>query len=247
MTDYKEYQFTRKEKIYEMFRTFVILCLTGMLFFGSLSGAVVLLPAGIFVMRDRREKKRKERLSSLRNDFKDFVVSFASSIQAGYTMEQSVLIGMEDLKRMYPKGGRAMLDELFWIHQQLKLQIPCDELFAGLAERSGLEEIRSFAVVLGVGRKQGGNLVQITRRTAEHINKKIQVQMEMEQTVAGKRMEKNIMFFMPYFMILYLRLTNASYMEILFTTLAGHIIMLLCLILLWAADRWAEHLVKIQL
>ena len=247
MRDYNTYHFTGKERMYELLRVFAILCFTGILFFESLAGVAVLLPAGFVLIKDRREKKKEERLSELRSDFKEFVISFAASIQAGYTMEQAVMIGMEDLRRMYPKGSRPMIEELVWIHQQLKLQIPCDELFAGLAERTGMEEIRSFAVVLGVGRRQGGNLVQITRRTAEHINKKIQVQMEMEQTVAGKKMEKNIMFVMPYFMILYLRLTNPSYMEILFSGMAGHILMMVCLILLCVADQWAEHLVKIEL
>lgn len=247
MTDYSVYRFTRKEWIYETIRMMAVLCFTGLLFFESLFSVLILLPAGVFLMRDRRDKKREDRLSRLRSDFKEFVTSFSASVQAGYTMEQSVEIGMEDLRRMYPEGERAMIEELSWIHQQLKLQIPCDELFANLAERTGLEEIRSFAVVLGIGRRQGGNLVQITRRTAEHINKKIQVQMEMEQTVAGRLMEKNIMFVMPYFMVLYLRVTNASYMEILFDGLTGHGLMLFCLILLCAADKWAESIVKIKL
>ena len=187
------------------------------------------------------------RLVNLRNDFKEFVISFSASVQAGFTMEQSVGIGMEDLRRMHADKNRSMLKELGWIRQQMKLQTSCDELFANLAERTGMEEVRSFSVVLGIGRKQGGNLVQITRRTAEHISKKIQVQMEMEQTIAGRMMEKNIMFAMPYFMLLYLRMTNPSYMEPLFSNIIGRIVMLVCLILLWVANKWAERIVKIEL
>ena len=246
MIDYNVYHFTKKEWVQEMIRALAVIGFTGFLFFESVIGIVILLPAVAYLMKERKEKKKAERLFFLRSDFKEFVSSFASSIQAGYTIGQAVQIGIDDLKRMYPREDRAMIRELTWIHQQLKLQIPCDELFAGLAERTGLEEVRSFAVVLGIGRKQGGNLVRITRRTAEHINRKIQVQMEMEQAVAGKMMEKNIMFLMPYFMILYLRLTNGTYMEVLFTSLTGHILMLACLLLLWAADKWAEHIVKIQ-
>jgi len=247
MVDYSIYHFSKKEWIYELVRAVLLLGFTGMLFFESVIGTVLLMPAIFLLIKDRKEKKREERLAGLRGDFKEFVTSFSSSVSAGYTMEQAVGIGMEDLKRMYPDQERPLIEELSLILHQLKLQIPCDELFAGLAERTGMEEIRSFSVVLGIGRKQGGNLIQITRRTAEHINRKIQVQMEMEQAVAGRMMEKKIMFVMPYFMILYLRITNPSYMEILYEGLTGRFVMLFCLVLIWIGDKWAEHIVKIQI
>lgn len=245
MTDYNVYHFTKKELSYEILRAGILVGVTGVLFLNSMVISLLLLPAGVLVIRERKERKRIERLFNLRNDFKEFVISFSASIQAGFTMEQSVIIGMDDLCRMYPNKKRNLIKELEWIHQQMKLQISCDELFANLAERTGMEEIRSFSVVLGIGRKQGGNLVRITKRTADHISKKIQVEMEMEQTIAGRMMEKNIMFVMPYFMVLYLRMTNPYYMKILFSSMTGHIVMLSCLFLLWIADKWAEHIVKI--
>jgi len=247
MTDYNVYRFTKKEWICESVRALIIISFTGMLFFESIIGMLLLLPAVFFLMKDRKEKKMEERIIRLRNDFKEFVISFSSSVQAGYTMEQSVKIGVEDLKRLYPKQEREMIKELTWIYEQLKLQIPCEELFADLAGRSGIEEIRSFAVVMGIGRRQGGNLVRIARRTADHINRKVQIQMEMEQTVSGKAMEKKIMFAMPYFMVFYLRVTNASYMDVLFSNMTGHVIMLSCLILLWIANQWADRIVNIRL
>jgi tight adherence protein B len=78
------------------------------------------------------------------------------------------------------------------------------------------------------------------------MNRKIQVEMEMEQAVAGRQMEKNIMFVMPFFIVLYLRITNPDYMDILFSSMTGHLIMLTCLILLWIGDKWAEHIVNIN-
>ena len=247
MTDYSVYRFSKKEWVYETLRAIAILCFTGLLFFESPLGICLILPAGIFLIKDRNGKKREERLMELRSDFKEFVGSFSSSVQAGYTIEQSIQIGMEDLQRLYPQDKRAFVGELAWMTQQLKLQIPGDRLFEDLAKRSGIEEIRSFSVVLGIGRKQGGNLVQITRRTADHINRKIQVRMEMEQTVAGKEMEKNIMFAMPYFMLLYLRVTNPGYMDVLFSNVLGQGIMMVCLVLLWIAGKWSDHIVKIQI
>lgn len=247
MTEYDVYRFTKKEWMIETGRALVQILFTGILFFGKPLYTCFLLPAAVYLLTERKKRKKEERLSQLRGDFKEFVTSFSASVQAGYTMERSILVGMEDLKRMYPEGGRVLLSELAWMSEQLKLQVPCDTLFANLAERAGIEEIRSFSVVLGIGKRQGGNLVQITRRTADHINKKLQVQMEMEQLIAGRMMEKNIMFVMPYFMLIYLRITNGDYMEILFSDLLGQLLMFLCLILLWGAGKWADSIIRIRI
>ena len=247
MTEYSIYHFTKREMCLEICRATAITSVTGWLFFGNLVGCLLLLPTGYFLIRDRKEKKKKERLAELRRDFKEFVISFSGSVQAGYTMEQSLAIGLEDMRTLYPGEKRSLLEELEWMVGQMELQIPCDSLFADLAVRSGLEEIRSFAVVMGVGKRQGGNLVRITRGEADHINRKIQVQMEVEQTIAGRTMEKNIMFGMPFFMLLYLRLTNGAYMEVLFSTMQGHLLLAGCLLALWLSGKWAERIVDIRL
>lgn len=247
MTEYRRYDFTGKEWGLEIFRALVLTGMTGWLFFGKLWGVFLLFPASFLVIKDRREQKRKERLSELRKDFKEFVASFSNSVQAGYTMEQAIAIGLEDMQMLYPGEQHVLMEELEWMTGQMELKISGDQLFADLAVRSGLEEIRSFAVVMGIGKRQGGNLVQITRGAAEHIDKKLQVQMEVEQTIAGRNMEKNIMFMMPFFMLFYLRVTNASYMEVLFTTMQGHLLLACCLFLLCLSGKWADRITAIQL
>lgn len=246
MTDYHNYQFSKGELIWEICRAAFLTGITGWLFFGSFLGSLFLLPAGGILIKNRRVKKGEERLKMLRDDFKDFILSFSSSLQAGYTIEQAIETGREDLALIYPGQERVLPKELSWMEHQMKLKVSCETLFEDFARRSGLEEVRSFSVILTIGKRQGGNLVQITRQAAEQISRKIQVQKEVEQTVAGRVMEKNIMFCMPYFMLLYLRVTNRAYVEILFTSLWGRLIMAVSLAVLWAAGKWADKMIGIQ-
>lgn len=247
MTEYHNYIFSPKELLWEICRAFVLTGFTGWLFFGSLWGSVFLLPSSIVLIRNRKEKKREERIKMLRDDFKDFIVSFSSSLQAGYTIEQAVEIGGEDLALIYPGQERVLPRELSWMEHQMKLRVSCEVLFEDFARRSGLEEVRSFAVILSIGKRQGGNLVQITRQAAEQIAKRIQVQKEVEQTIAGRVMEKNIMFCMPYFMLFYLRVTNGAYVQILFTSFWGRVIMAVSLAMLWIAGKWADRIIGIHI
>ncbi len=247
MIDYERYYFTPKERLAEVCRATAICLFTGWLFLGSWKGSLLLLPASVLIIRETKRKKTEKRLQILRDDFKEFVISFSSSVQAGYTIEQAVLEGIDDLKRGTAAGERMMLRELEWMEQQMRLKVSCDVLFADLARRSGLEEIRSFSVVLTVGKRQGGNLVQISRKAALHIARKIQVQKEVEQTTAGRVMEKNIMACMPFFMILYLRITNGTYIGILYDSFYGKCIMATALLVFWISKRWADRIVGIRL
>ncbi len=246
MIDYQDYIFSPGELLLEICRAFILTGMTGWLFFGSLWGGMFLLPASVILIKNRKEKKCENRIKMLRDDFKDFIVSFSSSLQAGYTIEQAIATGREDLALIYPGQERVLPKELSWMEHQMKLKVSCEALFENFASRCGLEEVRSFSVILTIGKRQGGNLVQITRQAAEQISKKIQVQKEVEQTVAGRVMEKNIMFCMPYFMLFYLRVTNGAYVEVLFTSVWGRVIMAVSLIVLWIAGKWADKLIGIR-
>lgn len=245
MEEYREYRFGRKELVLELCRGSVQVIFTGILFFRSWQGCLILFPLFIWILKRRREKKKEERLSNLRLDFKETILSIAASLHAGYSLEQTLPIALEDMKRLHPGEDRPMMLELSWMLRNMELNILPEHLFADLSYRSGLEEIQSFSSVLSIVRRQGGNLVKISRETAEHISKKIQIQMEIEQMIAGKKMEKDIMVLMPYFILIYLQLTSSSYLQPLFCTIYGRVCMGICLIGIYGAQWWADRMIQI--
>lgn len=246
MYDYRNYDFDKKEWIEEILRGVLQIVFTGILFFHSRTGCLILSPLLFVIIKKRRVVKCKKRLNELRADFREVILSMAGSLHAGYSTEQAVSVALEDMNRLYPGIKRPMTEELVWMIRNLEMNVPVEKLFADLAIRSGLEEIRSFASVLSVVRKQGGNLVRISREAAEHISRKIQVQMEIEQVIAGKKLEKKIMFFMPYFILIYLQFTNSEYLQPLFCTVYGNCCMILCLAAIYGADWWADRITEIM-
>ena len=86
------------------------------------------------------------------------------------------------------------------------------------AESTGLEEAKQFAVVIEIVRSTGGNMVEILKRTMQHLKYKMDTEEEIRVLLSGKLFEKNIMLSMPFFILLYLRLANPEYVEC-FTTL----------------------------
>lgn len=245
MHDYNNFQFDWRELVPEMAVAVLRVVFTGILFFHSWIGCLALSPLALWHLSVGKNKKREKRRSELRLDFRDTVLSIASSLHAGYTIEQSVSIALEDLKRLYPGERRAMETELLWMLRKLELNVPIEQLFEDLANRSGLEEIENYATILATVKSQGGNLVRISRETAEHISQKIQMQTEIEQMIAGRKLEKDIMIRMPYFILIYLQLANREYMAVLFHNLPGVLCMAFCLAAIHGADWWSGRITEI--
>lgn len=246
MIRYDKYLFSPKEWLFESIKAVMEVVFLGMLFFRSFWGCLALVPYGVWQVFKTKEDKAKGRLACLRTEFKDVILSIAFSLQAGYAMEQTIGIARKDLERMTSRKSDFMIQELIWMERGMALGQSIDQLFLDLARRSGLREIQSYAQVLSVARKQGGNLVQISKNAAEHISKSIQVEQELDQVLAGKKMEKEIMLIMPYFILIYLQLTNGSYLDPLFEGVGGRGLMSFCLIGIFIARFWAEKIIDIR-
>ena len=73
------------------------------------------------------------------------------------------------------------------------------------AQRSGLDDVDSFANVFEVCNRKGGNLKQIVGETRSVINDKIEIEMEIQTMVAASKNELNIMMVMPFIIMLTMR------------------------------------------
>lgn len=65
-----------------------------------------------------------------------------------------------------------------------------DKLFLDMAERVDLEELYQFAQIVSIAKRSGGNLIEITTNTIEHLSQTIQIKEEIETMTAAKQMEK---------------------------------------------------------
>lgn len=247
MTDYRRYTFSKKEWIKEGGLALFEVLLLGILFFRSVYGCLLLLPYGFFILHDKKKEKLENRKKELRCDFKEVLLSIASSLQAGYPLEQTIAIAATDLKRTSKKENSSMLYELDRMEKSMELKITIEKIFEEFALRSGLEEIEHFSSVLSVAKRQGGNLVKITASGAEHIVRSIQVQSEIEQVLAGRKLEQKIMVWMPYFILIYLQVTNPSYLQPLYEGVGGRLFMAVCLLVTIAGRFWADSITKIRI
>lgn len=172
-------------------------------FLSFLFSIVCAVLCAAFAPRIYQKYKHGKMLNSLRNQFKDLLDSLSASYSAGKNTTNAFLSSEKDMLAIYGEGS-DIVREIRLINGGIGNNINIEALLADFAERSGLDDIKSFAEVFEVCNRQGGNLKKIVTETRDIIHDKIEIEMEIETILAGNKNELNIMIVMPIIVVLML-------------------------------------------
>ena len=121
-----------------------------------------------------------------------------SAVNAGYSPEHALEEAYKDLKHLY-KSDSLIMQELHYMIQQLHMNITIEKVLEDFGERTGIEDIISFAEVFATAKRTGGDLVHVIKVTSNTISDKIDIKREII-TLISKKLEANIMWaFGSYF------------------------------------------------
>ena len=129
-------------------------------------------------------------------DFRSLLESLATSYSAGKNTQGAFEDAHEDLLMIYGENA-CIVNEAEVISYGLNNGLTIEELLRNFADRSGLDEIRSFADVFESCFRTGADISQVISSTRDIINDKISVDLEIKTAMAAGRNELNIMIFMP--------------------------------------------------
>lgn len=222
-----------------------LLLLIGYLFYDKALAGLIFFPYIFFYIiksMGRYEQKRQEKLAAA---FRDGMQAVVGALAAGYSVENAFRESLAELELLY--GRKSDIYAGFCkIVNKLNLNVNLEEAFADFAEESGVEEITAFAQVLAYAKHSGGNLIAIIRDTTDSVSEKIEVKREINTIISAKRLEQNIMNFVPMGIILYMRISSGEMFAKLYAGAAGIAIMSACLAVYCAAKMIADRIVDIK-
>lgn len=203
--DYHIYKMTLWERITAAGIGVIAGVMVGYVFFNLWAVAVILSVAGaIGMQKPYKNFLQKRRLKKLLLEFKDLLETLTASYSAGQTTVQAFADARNDMEDLY--GEQAdIVTELTMINAGLLHNYNIEDLLLNFAQRSGLDDVDSFASVFEVCNRKGGNLKQIVAESRNVINDKIEIEMEIRTMVAASQNELNIMMVMPFIMMLSMR------------------------------------------
>ncbi len=242
---YDRYVFSAKEWAYITLQIIALSLILNYLFYRSIWGVLLILPAGWIYLKEQQRRKLGSLRQKLYYHFKDAVSALHTAIRTGYSLENALHEAYLDLLHTYGKSD-VMVRELHAMCNQIQLKVSVEDLFTDLGNRSRIEDIETFAHVIRIAKRTGGNLDQVLQDIWRTLSEKIDTKQEIDAGIAAKKYEQTIMSLMPAGIILYLQLTFPSLLSEMYTTSVGRIVMSICLIVYGAAYLLGTKIVDIE-
>ena len=243
--DYKVYRFSAKEGM--LYVLLIIGAMVGVsyLFYRSLWGLVVVSPMGLYFWKSIKEDECKKRKAKLAVQFKDCIKSVSASMKAGYSVENAFRESIKDINLVYGEDS-LMSAELRSIISGLSNNVTLEEKLISLGERSGIEDIREFGEIFKIAKRGGGNLTEIISDTVSLMDRKSEIDAEIDVLISSRRTESRIMEAVPFAIIVYISATSPGFFESLYHNFLGIVIMTICLGAYFGAVVLSKKIVSIE-
>lgn len=242
--DYRRYRFTWRDWVEYLIKMTVKGCIIGYLFYDSLKMCIICIPFFVMDYKSMKGEKLKAQKRELTMQFKSMMEALVTSLTAGYSLERAFTDAKRDMSLVY-QDDAIIFHELDEIINGLNVNLSVEKLLKDFGERSGVEDIENFANVVTAAKKSGGNLIRIIEKTVKSISDKINAEEEMETMISAKKYEEKVMMIMPYGILLYLRISNGGFLDVLYHNMFGVLLMTVFLAGVYVANVWAAKIMEI--
>lgn len=244
---YDYYYMTKKELVIYSLIGATGSALIAWIFYRSLIVTLFALPLGILFPKYMNSILIARRKKQLMLQFKDMLYSLSSAVSSGSSVENALEIALRDMKQQYGEDNIDIIQELELMVSRLHVNQNIEEIFSDFGQRSGIEDIRNFANIFEISKRTGGNLVDIIRQTSNIITEKIDVKLEMDTLLAGKKMEQKVLTAIPIVMVFVLTEATGGFMDVIFTTIPGRITATVTLLIIGIGFLWSKKITDIEI
>lgn len=242
---YKLYIPDRAWCVQELVKIGIIGFLILYLFYDSFVWIFLVVPIGIVIWRNddkRFIEKRKDRIIS---EFKDMISFLSGNLNVGYSLENSFVRTVSELSKLYE--NECLIDtELKTILRGMRYGERLEEMLLTFGERSEIAEIKECAGLIAVTKLYGGDMIRVIHQVSRNLDEQHIAKNEIDTTIAAKRLEGRVMLCMPFAIIMYMKITNAGYMDVLYATGYGRIIMTIAVLLILVSYGLIARITRIE-
>lgn len=242
---YNVYIMKLDELIFTLAIAMVFCFFVGLIFYENVLLSGLLSIVGVLYIPFRKKEQLKKKKDVLSLQFKDTLYFISVSLSAGKSFETAILDAHKSMLGIYADPECDIIKELEIMSKRILMNDPVEKVFMDLAERSQIEDIKSFAQVIMISKRAGANLVEVIKNTSDTIREKIEINQEIENLIAGKKLEQKILGIMPFAMVLFLK-TGSDYLKPLMTTAYGHIVMTVALVMILVGQFVANKVMNIE-
>ncbi|MGH2920229.1 MAG: type II secretion system F family protein [Solirubrobacteraceae bacterium] len=167
-------------------------------------------------VRIRRDRQR----TLFTDQLPDVLQGAASAIRAGHGFVAALAMVAEDA----PEPSRA---ELLRVVADEALGVPLDEALRVVQERMDSRDVMQIALVAQIQREAGGNIAEVLDRITEALRQRSELRRMVKALTAQGRLSRWVVTALPLVLLLIISLFDPEYVEPLFVTPLGLIMLTL--------------------
>jgi len=185
---------------------------------GNIVIALVAGAGGYFLPKMYVKRAEGKRVHAFNDQLVDAVTLVSNSLKSGY----SFLQGMEAVTReMLP----PIAQEFGIALQEMYVGARAEDALTNLTQRVRSDDLDLLVTSMIIQRTVGGNLAEILDNIAYTIRERLRIQRDVRTLTAQERMSGYIIGALPIVLIAVIAIMNRSYVDMLFGTTPGHIML----------------------
>lgn len=183
--------------------------------------------------------KAKSRMAKFDDQLPDLLVTLAASLKAGHSFKQGI-------QTIVDEGHEPASKELGRVITDTRLGRPMDEALAETAERIGSKNFEFVITAVTIQRQVGGSLAGLFDMVADTVRQRQQFARKIKGLTAMGRASAYVLVGLPFFIGFALTLLNPSYMQPLFATSTGHMLIIVGVVMIAFGSLILKKLVSFK-
>jgi tight adherence protein B len=204
--------------------SFVLAVLAALSGSGSV-GILAMFLLGAFVPYFVVWFKAKRRMKAFEDQLPDLLITMAASLKAGHSFKQGV-------QSVVDEGQEPAAKELRRVLTDTQLGRPMEEALQETADRIGSKNFSFVITAVNIQRQVGGSLAGLFDMVADTVRDRQQFARKIRSLTAMGRASAYVLIGLPFFIAFAITLLNPTYMDPLYHSHAGHILIGLGLVMM---------------
>jgi tight adherence protein B len=221
----------------------VIVVVAGVLGLLLTAGNIVLMLVfvllGVFVPWVWLGFKKSRRLAAFDSGLADSLQPMSGSLSAGLSLAQSV-------DTIVREGTEPIASEYRRVIVESRLGVALEDALEGVAARMESRDFQWVVMAIRIQREVGGNLAELLLTVAATLREREYLRRQVKALSAEGRLSCWILGGLPPIFLLYLALTKWSYVNPMFTTPIGWVMLTVLAVLLTVGIFWMSKVSKVD-
>jgi tight adherence protein B len=184
-------------------------------------------------------RRMKRRLTAFEDQLPDMLITIAASLKAGHSFKQG-------LQAVVDEGQPPASVEFKRVLTETGLGRPMDDALGDMVERVSSKNFEFAITAVTIQRQVGGSLANLFDLVADTVRQRQQFARKVRSLTAMGRMSAYTLLGLPFFLIIAISFLNAGYLHPLFHTSAGHMMLVLGLVMMAIGSAIVKKIVSFK-